>query len=117
MVDVLKISSTRAKSSQRARRVKLVGLLAGVALTAAACGSSAASGTNSTTAPTSAPTTASPGGGGASIVAVSTATVGGGTALVNSKGFTLYTYSLDKPGKIACISSACVSTWPPLLVP
>jgi predicted lipoprotein with Yx(FWY)xxD motif len=88
--------------------VKLAGGLAGLALMAAACGSTASGGGS---------TTAAPAGGG-STVAVSTAKVASvGTVLVSASGRTLYKYALDKPGKIACVSSTCVSTWPPLLVP
>jgi predicted lipoprotein with Yx(FWY)xxD motif len=107
MVVVPETSKVQVASGRVARRAKFVGLLAGVALVAAACGSSAA--TNGTT--TSTPAAA------ASTLSVKTATVGAATALVDSQGFTLYVYALDKPGKIACISTACVSSWPPLLLP
>lgn len=111
MVGVPRISTERARTSRRHGRPKLVGLLAGVALTAAACGSSTSAGGSTTT-------TAAPAGGGGATVTVSTATVGSaGKVLVNGTGLTLYKFSLDKPGNIACVSSACVSTWPPLLVP
>jgi predicted lipoprotein with Yx(FWY)xxD motif len=110
MVAISEMSRDGARSLRRVGGVKLAGVLAGVALTAAACGSKSSGGTT-------APTSAAPAGGGATI-AVSTAKVGSvGTVLVSSKGFTLYKFALDKPGKIACVSSTCVSTWPPLLVP
>jgi predicted lipoprotein with Yx(FWY)xxD motif len=93
---------------ERPRRlpVKLLGALAAVALTAAACGSSSASTT----------TTHAAAASGSDQVAVKTATVNGKTALVDSKGWTLYTFSLDKPGNIAC-TGGCTKIWPPLLVP
>jgi predicted lipoprotein with Yx(FWY)xxD motif len=114
MVAVPEISTRRVGWGRFAGRTKLASLLAGVALAAASCGSS---GTATTT---SGPTTSTvtPGGGGATSVAVKIATVGtAGRVLVDSKGLTLYKYALDKPGKIACVSSTCVGTWPPLLVP
>jgi len=94
-----------------ARRVQLVSALAGIALVAAACGSS----TPSTGATTSSPTSTSS-ASTAAVIIVKTANVAGETALVDAKGFTLYIYALDKPGKIACLA-ACLVSWPPLLVP
>jgi len=115
MVAVVEMSKERVGRVPITRAAKLTGLLAGVALMAAACGSSASTGTTTSGATTS---TAAPGGGGATMVSVKSATVGSaGQVLVDSKGLTLYKYALDKPGKIACVSSTCVSTWPPLLVP
>jgi predicted lipoprotein with Yx(FWY)xxD motif len=98
--------------SGRSRRLKLAGGLAAIALLAAACGSSSSK-------PAAGATTSSPSstsGTGTSIVLVKTATVGGDTVLVDSKGLTLYKFALDKPGKIACTAS-CTPSWPPLLVP
>jgi predicted lipoprotein with Yx(FWY)xxD motif len=114
MVVVPETSKVQVRFGRITRRVKLVGLLAGVALIAAACGSSAAS--NGTTSSSGAGATSTP-AAAASTLSVKSATVGAATALVDSKGLTLYVYALDKPGKIACISTACVSSWPPLLLP
>ncbi|MGD0082992.1 MAG: hypothetical protein ABSD78_07315 [Acidimicrobiales bacterium] len=100
------------------RTAKVVGALAGVILTAAACGSSSPSANagNSTT-PTTQATSSTPTTGATDSIVVKTASVSGvGTALVDAQGFTLYTYSLDKPGVIAC-TGHCTSSWPPLLVP
>ena len=91
----------------------LVAALAGIALMAAACGSSS-SATTTSGAPASGGSTTS--SGATTSVVVKTASVGGHSALVDAKGFTLYRFSLDKPGKIACLAS-CITTWPPLLVP
>lgn len=38
-----------------------------------------------------------------------------GTILVGSKGLTLYHFTKDKPGAIAC-SGGCLKVWPPLLL-
>lgn len=40
----------------------------------------------------------------------------GYSILVNSKGFTLYYWTQEKPGTIACTAD-CATSWPPLLVP
>jgi predicted lipoprotein with Yx(FWY)xxD motif len=77
-----------------------------VAVVAAACGSSSGSTTTTTAAAAS----------GGSMVTVKTAKIGSTTVLTDSAGFTLYTYSLDKPGKIAC-TGTCETYWHPLLVP
>jgi predicted lipoprotein with Yx(FWY)xxD motif len=39
-----------------------------------------------------------------------------GKVLVDSKGLTLYYFSLDKAGSTAC-TGACLQAWPPLLLP
>jgi len=39
-----------------------------------------------------------------------------GQLLVTSKGFALYTWAKEKPGKIAC-TGQCATVWPPLLIP
>ena len=39
-----------------------------------------------------------------------------GPILVNGKGFTLYYWEQEKPGKIKC-TGGCAEAWPPLLVP
>ncbi len=40
----------------------------------------------------------------------------GSTALVNSRGFTLYRLTGEHPGKFICTSSACLAAWHPLTV-
>jgi predicted lipoprotein with Yx(FWY)xxD motif len=39
-----------------------------------------------------------------------------GTILTNSDGFTLYTFSQDKPNKSTCFG-VCAKAWPPVLMP
>ncbi len=107
------VSSTAGLRNAGLRRMALVAALAGIALMAAACGSSS-SATTTSGAPASGGSTTS--SGATTSVVVKTASVGGHSALVDAKGFTLYRFSLDKPGKIACLAS-CITTWPPLLVP
>lgn len=84
-------------------------LVVPLALFAAACGSSSSPTTTSTpAASTSTPTNShvSPG--------LSTRKVSGlGTILTNQNGRTLYTFSPEKGGKIACTGS-CATAWPPL---
>ena len=61
----------------------------------------------------------SPGGsssGGSSSSGVATGSTSLGTVLTNSQGFTLYYFTPEQGGKIVCAStSACNTTWPPLL--
>jgi predicted lipoprotein with Yx(FWY)xxD motif len=90
--------------------------LGGIALVAAACGSTASTSTTTTAAPGAGSSTPTSSSSATDMVLVKSASVGGSTALVNTKGFTLYEYALDKPGKIACLAS-CIATWPPLLLP
>ena len=39
-----------------------------------------------------------------------------GIVLVDAQAMTLYHFTLDKPGKIACVGK-CLKIWPPLVVP
>ena len=41
----------------------------------------------------------------------------GKTVLVNRKGLTLYSLSVERHGKFICTNTACTSLWKPLLVP
>jgi predicted lipoprotein with Yx(FWY)xxD motif len=41
----------------------------------------------------------------------------GKTVLVNRKGLTLYSLSVERGGHFVCTTSACVSLWTPLTVP
>jgi predicted lipoprotein with Yx(FWY)xxD motif len=49
-------------------------------------------------------------GGGA---ALKTANIGGVTVLTNAKGFTVYTFAPDPPGKSVC-NGSCAVYWPPV---
>ena len=53
---------------------------------------------------------ATPSGGA---VALKTGTVGGVTVLTNARGFTVYTFAADRPGKSNCYGS-CAAYWPPV---
>jgi predicted lipoprotein with Yx(FWY)xxD motif len=57
----------------------------------------------------------SSGGSGQAAAAgsVKTAQIGGVTVLTNSKGFTLYSFALDTPGKSNC-NGTCAANWPPV---
>jgi len=46
-------------------------------------------------------------------VALKTGTVGGVTVLTNARGFTVYTFAADRPGKSNCYGS-CAAYWPPV---
>ena len=90
------------------RPVLAVGATALAAL-AAACGSTQPAASSSTAKPAAQPRPAA--------VEVKTATAGTlGTVLVDGSGMTLYRFTAEKPGAIAC-TGACVSNWPPLLLP
>ena len=83
-------------------------LVVPLALFAAACGSSSSPTTTGNAASTS--TTGSP----HASPGLSTRKVSGlGTILTNESGRTLYTYTPEKGGKVACTGS-CATTWPPL---
>jgi predicted lipoprotein with Yx(FWY)xxD motif len=47
---------------------------------------------------------------------VKTATIGGGTVLTNSKGFTLYSFAPDTSTTSKC-NGACAQNWPPVKGP
>jgi len=53
---------------------------------------------------------ATPSGGS---VALKTGKVGAVTVLTNAKGFTVYTFAADRPGKSNCYGS-CAAYWPPV---
>ena len=54
--------------------------------------------------------------GSSAVVATASVSVKGVTKVVltNAQGYTLYYFTPDAPGKVAC-TSTCASTWPPLL--
>lgn len=91
-----------------------------------ACGSSSTSSTGApaaTASQTSTTTTAPPSTGTTSSASTAAAvTVGSGstskagTVLIDSRGFTLYRFTPEAHGQIAC-TGGCASTWPPLTVP
>jgi predicted lipoprotein with Yx(FWY)xxD motif len=55
---------------------------------------------------------------GGKTVKIGTRTIPGlGKILVSSSGRTLYMFAPDKDRKVTCVSSACVSAWPPLFLP
>jgi predicted lipoprotein with Yx(FWY)xxD motif len=74
----------------------------------AACGSSGSSSTSSPAGSSSAAT----GSAQAAAAGLKTASIGGVSVLTNTKGFTLYTFALDKGTTSAC-SGACAAAWPP----
>jgi predicted lipoprotein with Yx(FWY)xxD motif len=53
---------------------------------------------------------ATPSGG---TVALKTGKAGGVTVLTNAKGFTVYTFAADRPGKSNC-NGSCAAYWPPV---
>lgn len=81
--------------------------LAAVALIGTACGSSASTGSGGS---------ASTSAGAASSSALTTAKISGASVLTNSKGFTLYWFAIDTPGKSLC-NGSCAKFWPPVKGP
>jgi predicted lipoprotein with Yx(FWY)xxD motif len=116
------VNATIKKWATRRGALATIGAAAALSVVAAACGSSPASGptgatsgpTGATSAPTATSAPASSGHGAALVKMVTNAKLG--DILTNSEGFTLYHYTLDKPGKIAC-TGQCATIWPPLLLP
>jgi predicted lipoprotein with Yx(FWY)xxD motif len=80
-----------------ARAVAALSLVAVVLLAVAVAGAGGGS-----------PATASGGSGG-----ITTEQVGGQTVLANAKGFTLYLFVPDKPGRSVCYGG-CAQYWPPV---
>ncbi len=83
--------------------------LAAVALIATACGTSASTGSSSTSSGSGA---ASGAPAGSSSGSLTTTKIGSATVLTNAKGFTLYTFAADTPGKSNC-NGSCAQFWPP----
>jgi predicted lipoprotein with Yx(FWY)xxD motif len=94
---------------QRSKAVAVfaVAAFALAAFALAACGGSS-NGTGSGSGSTS-------GGGGAGSKLDASTVSGLGKVLVDAEGFTLYHFTPDSGGTIAC-TGACASTWPPILV-
>jgi predicted lipoprotein with Yx(FWY)xxD motif len=99
-------------ASSIASRVRAAAVVVVGTVLLAACGGQAGTSTAPTTAPTQRTTPSS------NLVKTATATVQGKseTVLTNSAGMTLYYYSADKGGKVAC-TGKCATLWPPLFVP
>jgi len=92
------------------RTTSLIGA-AVIALALAACAKTVTPASSGST-PASTSTPAATG------VTIKTASVSGvGTVLVDSSGRTLYMLTADQGGMVTCNSSACTSTWPPVIVP
>lgn len=113
-------ASDQRRDAAARRRTRTKGVLAlvvafGASLALAACGSSSsgkASGSSNSTTTSTAATSAS----GSATAVVATANNGKfGAILVDSSGKTLYT--LTSGGKAVACSGACLSVWPPLLLP
>ena len=89
--------------------------LAAVALIVTACGTSA-SGSSSSGGTSSGSGAASGAPAGSSNGSLTTAKIGSATVLTNAKGFTLYTFAADTPGKSNC-NGSCAQFWPPVKGP
>jgi len=57
------------------------------------------------------------GAGGTRVVMTAKNKALGKTILVNLRGLSLYSLSVERHGKFICTNSACLSLWKPLLVP
>ena len=102
---------TRARSSVR----WLAGMapIAGLTLVLAACGGGGSK-TSTAAQPATAPAPTSTATSGPTVVEIANPKLG--KILANANDMVLYTYTADKGGKSAC-SAACLTFWPPLLVP
>ena len=90
------------------KRLSLAALaLAALALIAAGCGGSSSSSSSSAS--------AGPGSTGKSTTVSATETPELGEVLVDSKGFTVYTFAKDQGTTSSCYG-ACEGAWPPVLV-
>jgi predicted lipoprotein with Yx(FWY)xxD motif len=89
--------------------------LAAVALIVTACGTSA-SGSSSSGGTSSGSGAASEAPAGSSTGSLTTTKIGSATVLTNAKGFTLYTFAADTPGKSNC-NGSCAQFWPPVKGP
>ena len=96
--------------------MRYLGLAAGLAVTLAACGSAATS-SNSTPTPAASATAVATAAPTVASVAIATGTVAGiGTVVVDVNGHTLYHFTAEASGTIAC-TGGCPSTWPPAVLP
>jgi predicted lipoprotein with Yx(FWY)xxD motif len=99
MFGQLRMAHSPLKSNARGRLVLVGGLAAGAALVLSPLGASAATHKTKTV---------------PELALVQN--TGLGTILTNSDGFTVYTFSQDKPNKSTCFG-ACAKVWPPVLMP
>ena len=102
------------------RRLLGGSLLAGAAITVAACGaSSSTTGSGSGSSPSSGSASSAPAGASTSAVTISAKSVPGvGTVLVNGQGRTLYLLNSEKGGKITCTdANGCTKIWPDTELP
>ena len=93
--------------------------LAALALIGTACGSTASPSTSSGAGSGAASSGAGSTGGGSansSSGSLTTTKIGSATVLTNAKGFTLYTFAADTPGKSNC-NGSCAQFWPPVKGP
>ena len=90
--------------------------LAAVALIVTACGTSASTGSSSSGGTSSGSDAASGAPAGSSTGSLTTTKIGSATVLTNAKGFTLYTFAADTPGKSNC-NGSCAQFWPPVKGP
>jgi predicted lipoprotein with Yx(FWY)xxD motif len=101
------------------RGLALIGLVMGLAITAAACSSTpAASGSTTTTqaaTTTGSSTTSTPASTTGALSVASGKAGSVGTVLTGPNGHTLYELTTEKNGKIECTGS-CAQAWPPLVV-
>jgi predicted lipoprotein with Yx(FWY)xxD motif len=106
-----------ARSSGR----RLLGgsLLAGAAITVAACGSSSSTAASGPSSSPASPASRATAGASTSAVTISAKDVPGvGTVLVNGQGRTLYLLSSEKGGKITCTdANGCTKLWPDTELP
>ena len=106
------VGSTRTRPTlvSRAARFATPALVVGATVLLAACGSSGSSAKSDTT------TTKAAAGGSTSAVVVKTASIPSvGTVLVDADGKTLYT--LTNGGAAVACTGACLTAWPPALLP
>lgn len=88
--------------------VALIGTACG---TSTSTGSSSSGGTSSGSGSSASGAPASSSGG-----SLTTMKIGSATVLTNAKGFTLYTFAADTPGKSNC-NGSCAQFWPPVKGP
>jgi predicted lipoprotein with Yx(FWY)xxD motif len=101
------------KGSIRTRGLQLAGVTVFFGLLLAACSNGSSGGLYGGSgggSPASQPT-------GSSSTTVGTSSISGlGTVIAAPDGLTLYMLTADKGGRPTCTSSACTTTWPPLMV-
>lgn len=91
----------------------LLGVLPAATLLLAACGGSAATGSTSTPATSAAGGGASPSASASGPRTIATGSTSLGTVLTTPQGLTLYYFTPEKGGTVACTGN-CATIWPPL---